>query len=52
MTVKELIEELEKYDSNLPVEIFDSASGYVDITEVFQSERPTAKGKYAKVNIA
>ena len=52
MTVQELITELEKYDGNLPVEIFDSASGYIDITEIFQSERPTAKGKYSKVNIA
>lgn len=51
MTVKELISELQKYDENLPVELFDSESGYVDITEIFKSERPTAMGNYTKVNI-
>jgi len=36
MTIKELIEELQKYDENMPVKVFDSGSGNVDITEVYQ----------------
>lgn len=51
MTVKELILELQKYDESLPVELFDTESGYIDITEIFESERFTATGSYTKVNI-
>lgn len=38
MTVKELIEELQQYDEDMPVRVFDSNSGNIDITEVYQSE--------------
>ena len=38
MTVKELIEELQQYDENMTVRVFDSNSGNIDITEVYQTE--------------
>lgn len=47
MTVKELREKLAQYDENSKVQIFDSECGYIDITEIFQSESP-----YKKINIA
>jgi hypothetical protein len=34
MTVKELIAELQKYDENIAVKIFDSEWGYLDVEEV------------------
>ena len=39
MTIKELIEELQQYDENLTVRVFDSNSGNIDITEVYHSKR-------------
>ena len=47
MTVKELIEELKKYDQNLlfetgqetRVNLYDSASGHIDLTEVYETKR-------------
>lgn len=38
MTVRELIEELQQYDENMAVRVFDSNSGNIDITEVYQTE--------------
>ena len=38
MTIKELIEELQQYDENLTVRVFDSDSGNIDITEVYHSK--------------
>ena len=34
MTVKELIAELQKYDENKAVKLFDSEWGYIDVEEV------------------
>ena len=34
MIIKELIAELQKYDENMPVKVFDSGEGNIDITEV------------------
>lgn len=34
MTVKELIAELQKYDENTPVKVFEENCGNIDITEV------------------
>lgn len=34
MTVKELIAELQKYDENLPVKVFEETCGNIDITEI------------------
>lgn len=39
MTVKELIEELKKYDENMRVNLYDSASGHIDLTEVYETRR-------------
>lgn len=36
MTVKELIAELQKYDENLPVKVFEETCGNIDVTEVTQ----------------
>lgn len=38
MTVKELIAELQKYDENMPVRVFDSENGNIDITEIHKYE--------------
>lgn len=52
MTVKELIEKLQEYDEDLPVEIFDEVNGYIDITDVFDSKATYLSGTvYHKVNI-
>lgn len=39
MTVKELIEELKKYDEDMRVNLYDSASGHIDLTEVYETKR-------------
>ena len=40
MTVKELIEELQKCtDKNTRVNIYDSGSEHIDITEIYVTER-------------
>lgn len=38
MTVKELIAQLQQYDEDMPVRVFDSNCGNIDITEVYKSE--------------
>ena len=38
MTVKELIAELQKYDENLRVKVFEENCGNIDITEVAKFE--------------
>lgn len=42
MTVKELIAELQKYDENMPVRIFEENCGNIDITEVAKFEGVSA----------
>ena len=42
MTVKELIAELQKYDENLPVKVFEETCGNIDITEVARFEGVSA----------
>lgn len=38
MTIKELKELLNQYDEDMPIRVFDSNSGNIDITEVYKSE--------------
>ena len=38
MTVKELIAELQKYDENMTVKVFEENCGNVDVTEVAKFE--------------
>lgn len=42
MTVKELIAELQKYDENLPVRVFEETCGNIDVTEVAKFEGVSA----------
>lgn len=41
MTVNELIENLKQFNPEDRVQIFDSEVGYIDITEIFQSDGHT-----------
>ena len=52
MSVKELIEALKQFDENARVTIYDAEWGYVDITEIFESEVKDNFGKYKFVRIA
>ena len=45
MTIKELKELLNQYDEDMPIRVFDSNSGNIDITEVYQAEG-TRAGTY------
>ena len=42
MTVKELIAELQKYDENMRVKVFEETCGNIDITEVVKFEGVSA----------
>jgi hypothetical protein len=42
MTIKELMAQLQQYDENTRIQIFDAAYGIIDITDIFQSDRTGA----------
>ena len=52
MTVKQLIEKLQTLPQNATVKLFDSGSGHIDITEVYDIYAPFAFFTEHQVHIA